>query len=206
MEKITQKNNRLHERNFERFGLDMNLFVSLVSAVLVIGFIVVTISFPTFTAHSFDVAKEWVTTKFNLWFVLVVNVVFISIMLLAFTKYGKVKIGYKKDTKPMFSNFAWYSMLFSAGIGIGIFFYGIAEPIYHLNLPEGLNTSNYSTLTTMYMHWGFHPWAVYSLVAIGIGYFSFNKGLPVTIRSLFYPILKDKIYGIAGDVIDTELF
>jgi choline/carnitine/betaine transport len=94
-------------------------------------------------------------------------------------------------------------MLFSAGIGIGIFFYGISEPIYHLNVPEALKTSSYASLTTMYLHWGFHPWAIYSLVAIGIGYFSFNKGLPVTIRSLFYPLLKDRIYGIAGDIIDT---
>ena len=185
-----------------KFGLDMNVFVSIVSAILVFGFIFLAVVFPEVTTSSFNIAKTWVTTKFNLWFVIVVNVVFISIIILAVSKYGKVTIGYKGD-KPNFSRFSWYAMLFSAGIGIGIFFYGIAEPIFNLNIPDGLDTSSYSPLTTMYLHWGFHPWAVYSLVAIAIGYFSFNKGLPVTIRSLFYPILKDRIYGIYGDIIDT---
>jgi len=151
----------------------------------------------------FNQAKTWVTTKFNTWFMIVINVTFVSLIILALSKYGKIRIGYKGDTKPKFKRFAWYSMLFSAGIGIGIFFYGIAEPIYHLNLPAGLDNTSYSPLSVMFLHWGFHPWAVYSLVAIGIGYFSFNKGLPVTIRSLFYPIIKDKIYGIWGDIIDT---
>lgn len=203
MEKITEKVAKLHERNFERWGLDMNLFVSVVSAVLVFGFILVTVVFPEYTASTFDIAKTWVTSQFNIWFVFVINFVLFGLLILALSKYGKTRIGYKDDDKPLFSNFSWYAMLFSAGIGIGIFFFGIAEPIYHLSIPNGLNTSEYSSLTTMYLHWGFHPWAVYSLVAIGIGYFSFNKGLPLTIRSLFYPILHDKIYGIWGDIIDT---
>lgn len=134
---------------------------------------------------------------------IVINFTFLALIILALSKYGRIKIGYKDDVKPTFNRFSWYAMLFSAGIGIGIFFYGIAEPIYHLSLPEPLNNSSASPLSVMYLHWGFHPWAVYALVAIGIGYFSFNKGLPVTIRSLFYPLLKDKIYGILGDIIDT---
>ncbi len=203
MDLITEKVKKLHDRNFEKYGLDMNIFVSLVSAILVFSFIFVTIVFPETTANTFDIAKTWVTTKFNIWYVFVINFVFFSLIILAFTKFGRVRIGYEEDKKPQFSNFAWYAMLFSAGIGIGIFFYGISEPIYHLSLPAGLVTSQHSSLTTMYLHWGFHPWAIYSLVAIGIGYFSFNKGLPVTIRSLFYPVLKDRIYGIWGDIIDT---
>ncbi len=202
MEQTTEYVKKLHERNFERYGLDMNVFVSLASAILVFGFIVITILFPNQTANTFDNAKTWITTKFNLWFVIVINISFFSLIILAFTKYGKVTLGYDNE-KPQFKRFSWYAMLFSAGIGIGIFFFGIAEPIYNLNAPEGLQTSSYYSLTTMYLHWGFHPWAIYSLVAIGIGFFSFNKGLPVTIRSLFYPIFKDKIFGLLGDVIDT---
>jgi choline/carnitine/betaine transport len=197
------KKRELHDKNFVKYGLDMNIFVSLVSAILVFFFISVTIIFPERTAHIFDMMKTWVTTQFNGWFVILINLVFVSLIVLEFTKYGKVVIGYKNDTKPKYNHLSWYAMLFSAGIGIGIFFYGISEPIYHLNVPEALKTSSYASLTTMYLHWGFHPWAIYSLVAIGIGYFSFNKGLPVTIRSLFYPLLKDRIYGIAGDIIDT---
>lgn len=203
MDLENSKVKKLHDKNFVKYGLDMNVFVSVVSAVLVFFFIFVTIVFPEETAIYFNQAKTWVTTRFNGWFVFLINIVFIGLIILAFTKYGKVVIGYKGDKKPRYSNFSWYAMLFSAGIGIGIFFYGISEPIYHEMIPNGLNTSAYSPLTTMYLHWGFHPWAIYSLVAIGIGYFSFNKGLPVTIRSLFYPLLKDKIYGIWGDIIDT---
>jgi len=171
--------------------------------MIIFAFILITVIFPTFTADMFDSAKTWVTTQFNVWFVIVINLTFILLIGLAFSRYGKVRIGYKDDKKPMFSRFSWYSMLFSAGIGIGIFFYGIAEPIRNLAAPDAINSASSSPLSIMFLHWGFHPWAVYGLVAIGIGYFSFNKGLPVTIRSLFYPILKDKIYGLWGDVIDT---
>ena len=95
-------------------------------------------------------------------------------------------------------------MMFSAGVGIGIFFYGVAEPIYHLNIPTGLQSdSAFDNFKTMYLNWGIHAWAMYGLLAIGLGYFSYNKGLPFAIRSLFYPLLKEKIYGIWGDIIDT---
>ncbi|QVK18905.1 BCCT family transporter [Mycoplasmatota bacterium] len=202
MKKITNAVEKLHERNFKKYGLDMNIFVSVISAMLVFTFIFITVMFPESTANSFDIAKTWVTTKFNLWFIMVLNTTLILLIFLTFTRYGKIIIGYPGD-KPQFSRFSWYAMLFSAGIGIGIFFYGIAEPIYHLNIPKGLQSGNYDPLKVMFLHWGFHPWAIYSLVAIGIGYFSFNKGLPVTIRSLFYPVIKEKIYGIWGDIIDT---
>lgn len=120
-----------------------------------------------------------------------------------FTKFGNIRLG-GYTSKPEYNNLAWYSMMFSAGIGIGIFFYGVAEPIYHLNIPTTLSTrSNFDNFKVMYLHWGAHAWAVYGLLAIGLGYFSYNKNLPFAIRSLFYPILKDKIYGILGDIIDT---
>ena len=162
-----------------------------------------SVIFPHTTSTVFGTLKTWVTTQFNHWFIIVINIILFSLIILAFTKYGKIRIGYKDDTKPLFSRFTWYAMLFSAGIGIGIFFYGIAEPISNINAPERLISSSVSPLSVMFLHYGFHPWAVYTLVAIGIGYFSFNKGLPVTVRSLFYPLLKDKIFTIWGDIIDT---
>ncbi len=177
--------------------------MSVFSAVIVIAFIFLSVAFPTVTSNIFGSLKTWVTTRFNHWFVIVINIILFGLLILAFTKYGKTRIGYKNDTKPIFSRFTWYAMLFSAGIGIGIFFYGIAEPISNLSAPDAINSSSVSPLSIMFLHYGFHPWAVYALVAIGIGYFSFNKGLPVTVRSLFYPILKDRIFGIWGDIIDT---
>ena len=102
--------------------------------------------------------------------------------------------------KPEFNDIAWFLMMFSAGVGIGIFFYGVAEPIYHLNIPTALQSdSAFDNFKTMYLNWGIHAWAMYGLLAIGLGYFSYNKGLPFAISSLLYPLLKEKIYGVWGD-------
>jgi choline/carnitine/betaine transport len=125
------------------------------------------------------------------------------LVFLGFSKYGKIRLG-GYTAKPSFSDTAWYSMMFSAGIGIGIFFYGVAEPIYHLSIPTALDSpSNFDNFKVMFLNWGAHAWAIYGLLAIGLAYFSYNKGLPFAIRSLFYPLLKEKIYGIWGDIIDT---
>jgi choline/carnitine/betaine transport len=197
------KMNEMHDQNCKKFGFDLNPFVSIVSTLLVFCFILYTLIFPNNSSDFFSEINYFVTSKFNGWFVLIVNLNTIFILVLCVTKLGRVRLG-GKDAKSEFSNFSWYSMLFSAGIGIGIFFFGVAEPIYHLNIPEGLQSNAlYDPFKVMYLHWGIHAWAVYSVVAIAIGYFCFNKGLPVAIRSIFYPILKDKIYTIWGDLIDT---
>jgi len=197
------ENKKLFEKNYKKFGLDLNLFVSLSSAILVILFILFTLIFPTNSADFFSEIKLFVTDKFNWLFVFVINFSLFFILLLAVSKFGKIVIG-GPGTKREFNNFAWYSMLFSAGIGIGIFFFGIAEPIYHLNIPSSLASNpSYDPFKIMYLHWGIHAWVVYSVVAIVLGYFAYNKGLPLSIRSVFYPVLKDKIYGFWGNVIDT---
>lgn len=196
---------KLHDRNYTKFGLDMNLFVSLVSAILVVGFIVFTLLNPEQSATFFGGVKNKINTKYNWFFIFTINFVFIFSLFLALSKYGKIKLG-GADAKSEFSNFAWYSMLFSAGIGIGIFFYGVAEPIYHMQgIPNALSGSDtvIDAFKVMYLHWGFNAWAVYSLVAIALGYFAYNKGLPLSLRSIFYPLLKEKIFGFWGDVIDT---
>ncbi|QZY55905.1 BCCT family transporter [Crassaminicella profunda] len=196
---------KLHNRNFQKFGLDMNLFVSIVSAILVLGFSIFTIVNPDGSATLFGGVKTYITTHFNWVFVLTINFIFVFTIFLGASDFGKIKLGGSK-AKPEFSNFSWYSMLFSAGIGIAIFFYGIAEPIYHMqNLPEALTGKNkvIDAFKIMYLHWGFAPWAVYSLSAIALGYFAYNKKLPLSLRSIFYPIFKDKIFGLLGDVIDT---
>ncbi|QUI21594.1 BCCT family transporter [Vallitalea pronyensis] len=198
-----QLKKKLHERNFKHYGFDMNVFVSLVSATLVLAFIGFTILMPEQSAEVFRSINTWINANFNWLFVLTINASFIFLLIVGLSKFGKIRLGGFK-AKAEYSNFSWYAMLFSAGIGIGIFFYGVAEPIYHLNIPEGLNTgSSFDNFKIMYMHWGAHAWAVYGLVAIGLGYFSYNKGLPFSLRSLFYPLIKDKIFTIWGDIIDT---
>lgn len=200
---IEKEQEKLHSRNFKKFGLDMNIFVSVVTALLVLAFIIFTVTKPEISSDFFAQINDFLNVNFNWFFVITINGALMFLIFLGFSKYGNIKLG-GYTSKPKFSNLAWYAMMFSAGIGIGIFFYGVAEPIYHLNIPSGLASgSSFDNFKIMYLHWGAHAWAVYGLLAIGLGYFSYNKGLPFAIRSLFYPILKEKIYGIWGDIIDT---
>ncbi len=199
-ENLSQK---LYAKNFTKYGFDMNVFVSLVSALMVLGFIIFTITMPDKSAKIFSDINDVLNKKFNWLYVLTINLSFLFLLLTGLSKFGKIRLGGFK-AKPEYSNFSWYAMLFSAGIGIGIFFYGVAEPIYHINIPLGISTgSPFDKFKVMYMHWGAHAWAIYALVAMGLGYFAYNKKLPFSFRSLFYPLIQDKIFGIMGDVIDT---
>lgn len=194
---------KLFEKNFVKWGFDMNLFVSIVSAILVLAFVIFTLVEPTLAAETFSNVNAFLNNKFNWLFVLTVNASVIFLVVIGISKLGRIRLG-GFNAKPEFSNFSWYAMLFSAGIGIGIFFYGVAEPIHHLSLPDQLKSgSTFDNFKIMYLHWGAHAWALYGLVAVGLGYFSFNKGLPLSFRSLFYPIIKEKIFGFWGNVIDT---
>jgi choline/glycine/proline betaine transport protein len=116
-----------------------------------------------------------------------------------------VRIG-GMDARPEFSILGWFSMLFSAGMGIGLLFYGVAEPMFHFAsspLAEpGTDEAARKAMDISFLHWGLHPWAIYTLVALSLSFFSFNKGLPLSIRTAFYPLIGDRIYGWAGNVID----
>lgn len=200
---FNKEKKELYSKNFTRFGLDMNVFVSLVSAFLVLNFIIITILKPNMSAEFFSGINSVLNKNFNWLYIVTVNGSLIFLIFLGFCKFGKIRLG-GYTSKPEYGNLAWYSMMFSAGIGIGLFFYGVAEPIYHLNIPTALSTgSAFDNFKIMYFNWGAHAWAVYGLFAIALAYFSYNKGLPFAIRSLFYPILGKRIYGILGDIIDT---
>lgn len=194
---------KLYSKNFKKWGFDMNIFVSVVSAILVLAFIIFTIVKPDLSAKTFTDVNVSLNKNFNWLYVLTINLSFIFLIVVGTSKLGRIKLG-GFTAKPEYSNFSWYAMLFSAGIGIGIFFYGVAEPIKHVNIPQGLKSSSaFDNFKVMYMHWGAHAWALYGLVAIGLGYFAYNKKLPFSFRSLFYPLIKNKIFGIWGDIIDT---
>ena len=194
---------KLYSRNFTKFGLDLNIFVSVVTAILVLGFVVFTIAKPTVSANFFSNINSSLNEHFNWLYIGTVNAILFFFIYMGFSKFGKIRLG-GYTARPEFEDLAWFSMMFSAGIGIGIFFYGVAEPIYHLNGPNALlRETDFGNFKIMYLHWGFHAWAIYGLLAVGLGYFSYNKGLPFAVRSLFYPVLKERIYGILGDIIDT---
>ena len=128
-------------------------------------------------------------------------------LFLAFGKYGKIRLG-GDDDRPEYSNFSWFAMLFSAGMGIGLVFWGVAEPVFHYAQPPmGIEPS--STQSAMmafrytFLHWGFHPWAIYAIVGLALAYVTFRKKLPCLISSTLYPLLGEKIKGPIGYFIDT---
>lgn len=139
-------------------------------------------------------------------FILSVNIFVIAALSIAFSKMGDIRLG-GKEAKPDFTTFSWFSMLFSAGIGIGLLFYGVAEPVYHYTNPplpvnNGIEQARQAMLFT-FLHWGIHGWGPYVIIALALAFFTFNRNLPLTIRSLFYPLIKEEIYGPIGSAIDV---
>ncbi|EAT15515.1 BCCT family transporter [Desulfuromonas acetoxidans] len=128
-------------------------------------------------------------------------------MMLAFSKYGSIKLG-ADDSKPEFSTSSWFAMLFGAGMGIGLVFWGVAEPISHLAAPPGLKPGSPEAaafaMRASFKHWGFHPWANYSIIGLALAYFQFRKGAPGLISSLFLPLIGEKgVRGPIGKTVDT---
>jgi len=159
-----------------------------------------------------DAAEEFFnTTRINItdwasWlFVAGVNIFIGFALYFAFSKYGDIRLG-GKDAKPEFSTTAWFAMLFSAGMGIGLMFFAVAEPMWHLLYPPHAEAESVQSVRDAmgitFLHWGFHPWAIYSVVALSLAFFAFNRNLPLSFRSVFYPLLGDRIKGWMGDVID----
>ena len=149
--------------------------------------------------------QSWISNFTGWFFVLVMNVVLLFCFGLMFTRYGNLRIG-GPDAEPEFSYMGWFAMLFSAGMGIGILFYGVAEPMFHFVgnpfTEAGTAASAQKAMDLTFLHWGFHPWGIYALVGLGLAFFGFSEGLPLSIRNVFYPLLGDRIYGGLGNLID----
>lgn len=201
--KLKHKTKKLHERNFNRFGFDLHPSVSLISAILILIFIGITLFNPTATNAYLTGLQRKITGNLNWFFVISVNIFLLFPIFLMISKFGEIRLGGPK-AKPEYSNFAWYSMLISAGMGIGLVFFGVAEPLFHANtiLPHNNSTSQVQALATTFLHWGLHPWGIYSLISLALAFFAYNRGLPLSLRSVFYPILKDRVFGKIGDIID----
>lgn len=187
------------------FGLKINGPVFFVSALLIIISISLTLIYKKESSKYFNEIQEFIANKAGWFFILATNVFVIFMFYVAFSKFGKMRIGGPK-AKPEFSTMAWFAMLFSAGMGIGLLFWSVAEPVYHFSTPpisEGHTVdAAKEAMNVTFLHWGLHAWAIYALVGLSLAYFAYSRGLPLTIRSVFYPFLGDKIYGWIGDVID----
>ncbi|MFP4286764.1 MAG: BCCT family transporter [Candidatus Izemoplasmataceae bacterium] len=197
------------ETNWEGFGFDIHPQVTIFSALFLVLFILGTILFPTQAEALFSNALDGISKNAGWFLIAAANVFVIAALYFAFGRFGNLKIG-GPDAEPEFTKFGWYAMLLSAGMGIGLLFWSVAEPISHLNNPSpmfgligsGSAESAQAAMATTFFHWGIHPWAIYSIVALGLAFFAYNRGLPLTIRSVFYPLIGNKIYGFWGNLID----
>lgn len=153
----------------------------------------------------FNTARVNITDWGSWLFVFGVNAFIVFSLYFAFSKFGKIRLGGEK-AKPDFSTSAWFAMLFSAGMGIGLMFFAVAEPMWHLLYPPhaevGSIDSVRDAMGVTFLHWGLHAWAIYAVVGLSLAFFAFNRKLPLSFRSVFYPLLGDRINGWIGDVID----
>jgi BCCT family betaine/carnitine transporter len=208
--------------NVGPLGLDIHNRVFAVSGGLVVVFVVLTLVFHQQVESLFGGIKDWLTSSLDGFFLLAGNIFVLVCLIAAFTPLGRVRLG-GTEAKPDYSYPAWFSMLFAAGMGIGLMFFGVAEPLTHFGTSlagtvteNGVRTdwaplgaaegdvdaaARLGMAATLY-HWALHPWAIYAVLALGLGLFSFNKGLPLTIRSVFYPLLGERVWGWPGHVVD----
>lgn len=194
--------------NFQRWGLDLHPVVAPISAIIVLAFVVPTIIFPEQAQTVFEEVQNAIASYGGWFYVLVANIFLGVILIFAFSKFGRIRLG-GQDAQPEFSTFAWFAMLLSAGMGIGLMFWSVGEPMFHFSSPPAIFGSEGGTpeaaetaMTLTFYHWGLHPWGLYALVGLGLAFFTFNRGLPLTMRSIFYPLIGERIYGIPGDIID----
>ncbi|MCF8024397.1 MAG: BCCT family transporter [Desulfobacteraceae bacterium] len=187
------------------FHLDIHPQVFFISAALIVFFVVTTIVFQQYVGDIFEQMQNAISDYAGWLFIWTVNIVLVFILVLLAGRFGDIRLG-GPDARPEFSTPGWFAMLFSAGMGIGLLFYGVAEPMFHyvanpLTEP-GTTEAARKAMDITFLHWGLHPWAIYSMVGLSLAFFSFNRGLPLSIRTAFYPLFGDRIYGWAGNIID----
>ena len=178
------------------------------SGLLVMAFVLFTVIDPEYANSIYSAAKGYIASDLGWYYVGIMSAfLFLSVWLI-FSRYGDIRLG-KEGEKAEFSRFSWFSMLFGAGIGIGILFWSIAEPIYHFQsnpfIADGQAQTVEAAQAAMRIaifHWGLHGWGLFAVIGLALAYFSYRKGLPLSIRSSLYPIFGDKIYGPIGHAAD----
>lgn len=199
-------------------GFDIHNRVFVVSALASAIFIVLTLLFPERAGSIFQSVVSFSTGTLDWYFMILVDFFILFCLALVVLPYGSVRLG-GADARPDHSYLSWFAMLFTAGIGIGLLFFGVLEPVYHANVslplgipspfgadgeldPAAIADASAMGLAGTYLHWGIHGWAVYVVMALALGLFTYNKGLPFSIRSAFFPILGERVWGWWGHVID----
>lgn len=192
----------------EKFGPfpRVNRPVFIASALLIVGFIIFGSLFGELAGEVFNQMQSFITHRFRWLFIILMNVAVVFSLYIALSRYGDIRLGHQTE-HPEYSLLSWFGMLFSAGIGIGLLYWGTAEPLYHFMSPpmgqaETVEAAK-QAMSISFLHWGIHAWALYCVVALSLAYFHYRRGLPLSIRSVLYPLIGQKIYGKWGNVVDT---
>ncbi|NDY96059.1 BCCT family transporter [Wenzhouxiangella limi] len=210
LEEVYETDYELGQDNVTWMGLDLHNPVFVVSAVLILLFVILSLIFPEQSNSMLGSTRVWIGENFDWLFLSAGNFFVLFCLILIVLPVGSIRLG-GDEAKPEFSIMSWFAMLFAAGMGIGLMFWSVAEPVGYftewfgtpLGIAGGTEESKTAALGATMYHWGLHPWAIYGVVALSLAFFSYNKGLPLTIRSCFYPLLGDRVWGWMGDVIDT---
>jgi len=175
------------------------------SAMLVVVFVVVGGAYTDWAASTFRTVQGWVTATFGGYYMLLASALLVMALVLLVTPAGRLRLG-DPDSRPEFSYPAWFAMLFAAGMGTGLVFWGVAEPLSHYLEPPNAEPESAAAardaMTYAFLHWGLHPWAIYLVLALGIGYGHFRLGLPLAPRAVLWPLIGERIYGPIGHVAD----
>jgi len=185
-------------------NVNPNVFLSTVAIIVI--FLAVVVLAPNSFELITQQLNQWVTDSFSWFYVLSVAIFLILLIYIALSDMGKIKLG-PDHSQPAYSNASWFAMLFTAGMGIGLMFFGVAEPVMHYVSPptgeaETIQSAQQAMRVTFF-HWGLHAWAIYTVVGLSLAYFAYRHNLPLKIRSSLYPIIGKKIYGPLGDAVDT---
>jgi len=213
----------LGQDNVQLFGLDIHNPVFAISGLSIVAFVILTLMFQEDATAFFGWLRPFLTSTFDWFFLLSANIFVVFCIVLMLSPFGKVRLG-GPDAKPEYSYLGWFAMLFAAGMGIGLMFFGVSEPMSHFassmggtTLENSLRTDwaplgaaagdavaarNLGMAATIF-HWALHPWAIYAIVALALAFFAYNYNLPLTLRSAFYPIFGERVWGWTGHIIDT---
>ena len=192
--------------------------MGLAAKGMVVAFVVFTVLNVEFANGVYAAIRGWIEASLSWYYIVIVMGLVLFCLIMMFSRFGSIRLG-DDDSRPEFSNFSWFAMLFSAGVGIGILFFGVAEPIFYFDNSGAFGYPNnphadvagatsmdltraVHAMRVTYFHWGFHGWAVYVVVGLCLAYFGFRKKLPFTMRSALHPIIGDRIYGPIGHGVD----
>ena len=211
------------QHNIQPLGLDIHNPVFAISAISIVGFVIITLMFQSQATEFFGWLRPFLTSTFDWFFLSAANIFVLFCLYLLVSPLGKIRLG-GADAVPDYNYKGWFAMLFAAGMGIGLMFFGVSEPMSHFASSMGgtaieggartdwaplgaaagdVEGARQLAMAATIFHWALHPWAIYAVVALSLAFFTYNRGLPLTLRSAFYPILGERVWGWWGHIIDT---